>query len=365
MNDSNIVFCVIDDIDSYANQEIKNTIRNILDFTISNLFTKGYTVLVGTDEDALLRSIDGFDYAVVMSPGTEYINGYNFFNALNALVDRDFFLAGHILDRSKYDAYYELHHQCFVINLKKYKELGCPDIGKLELDSAHTQTEPIRSIENIHDDYTPTHIVRGSIEKQYFHKCHGWNILSIAFSKELPVIVFDESIRNNKKHYYPEVEQDFYKHKKYIDYKLEFCKSEFVHVCNTEWSTGISETYNQIVIPASGYLYLDLIDQGNVIFYDYNQRSLDYYKENCERKENINYKFVKTNLLEDLDLVEYLEPDLKTLVNLSNIFCYEGTAAKYSLTHRLEAQNKLVAALKDKVKNIDINFTLQADEGHR
>jgi hypothetical protein len=361
----NIIFCIVDDISTYANQEIKTTIRNILDFTISNLYIKGYRVLVGTDEDSLLNNTDGYNYAVVMSPGTEYINGFNFFNSLDNLLNNNFFLAGHILDRSKYDAYYELHHQCYMINLKYYRQLNQPVIGKLEYNNSHTQVEPVRSVENFHDDYTPKFVSKGTVTKTYSNRCHGWNILSLAFKHDLPVIIFDDSIRNNKKHYYPESEQDFYKNKEYIEYKLNFCKNEFVHTDNTEWSTGITELYNQVVIPASGYLYLDLIDSGNVIFYDYNQRSLDYYKEKCIRKKDIDYKFIKTDLLNDLELVNYLDPNLKTLVNLSNIFCYEGTVAKYSLQHRLRAQTKLVDALKSKVKNIDINFTMRADDGHQ
>jgi len=365
MKENNVVFCIVDDISTYANQEIKTTIRNILDFTISNLYIKGYNVLVGIDEDHLLSNTVGYDYAVVMSPGTEYTNGLNFFNSLDDLLTKDFFLAGHILDRSKYDAYYELHHQCYVVNLKYYRQLNQPIIGKLEYNNLHSQIEPYRSVENFHDDYTPKFVSTGSVTKAYNNRCHGWNVLSLAFEHNLPVIVFDESMRNNKKHYYPESEYDFYKHKEYIEYKLNFCKNEFVHLDNTETSNGITEQYNQVVIPASGYLYVNLIDNGNIIFYDYNQQALDYYNKNCIRRENINYKFIKTDLLNDVTLVNHLDPNLKTLVNLSNIFCYEGTAAKYSLQHRLAAQRKLVAALKAKVKDIDINFTMKADEGHR
>ena len=89
-------------------------------------------------------------------------------------------------------------------------------------------------------------------------------------------------------------------------------------------------------------MYLDLIDKGRVVFYDYNKKALDHWKETCPRKDGIDYLFVYTNLLEEQNLINYLEVNLKTLVNLSNIFCYEGTAAKYSLKQRLTAQNKLL-----------------------
>lgn len=363
MNDK-IVFGIVNDISTYANQEIKTTIQNILDFTISNLYIKGYKVTVDSDEDRLLKSFTGYDYAVIMSPGTEYLNGYSFFDSLNNLITKDFFLAGHILDRTKYDAYYELHHQCYIVNLKYYRELNYPEVGKLEYNVLHQQIEPSRNVETFHDDYTPRSVSKGTVIKTYKNRCHGWNLLRLAFENNLPVLVFDDSIRNNKKHYYPESEQDYYKQAEYIKYKLDFCENEFIHAENTEWSNNITETYNQIVIPASGNLYLDLIDNGVVVFYDYNQKALDYYKQKCIRRDSIEYKFVKTNLLNDLELVKHLNPDLKTFVNLSNIFCYEGTVAKYSLQHRLSAQNSLVASLKNRVKSIDINFTLKADDGH-
>lgn len=355
-----ITFCIVDDIDSYANDYIKATIKNIADFTISNLLVKGYKVITGKDEDILLKSVDT-EYAVVMSPGTEYINGYAFFKALEKLLQKDFFVAGHVLDRTMYDAYYELHHQCFVVNMAHYKRLQCPTVGVLEKDVSHTQVCPTRSVDNYHDDYTPTFVLPGLQDQEYKHKCHGWNLLRLGFENKLPVLVFDESIRNNKKHYYPESEKDYYKHKEAIEYKNYYCKYEFVHTENTEWDTGITSTYKQLVLPASGTLYLDTITSGRVVFYDYNEKALAYWRENCPRKDNVKYVFVHTNLLDELSIVNYLDPNLKTLINLSNIFSYEGTAAQYCLKHRLLAQENLLARLKKEIKNIDINFTQKAD----
>lgn len=359
-----VAFCIIDDIDTYANNEIKTIIKNISDYTISNLYSKGYKTFVGKDEDKLLNTVaNNYDYAVVMSPGTEYINGLAFFEALEELVKKDFFIAGHILDRTMYDAYYELHHQCYVVNMVHYKRLQSPTVGFKELHVSHTQTEPARSVDNIHDNYTPTFVMQGTRKVRYANRCHGWNLLRLAFENNLPVLVFDDSFRNNKKHYYPESEEDYYKNVEYINYKFDYCKEEFIHTDNTEWANDVKGVYEQLVLPASGTLYLDLIDEGHIVFYDYNQRALDYWKEHCPRKEGVKYTFVYTNLLEELSIVDYIDPNLKTLVNLSNIFCYEGTAAKYSLEHRLHAQNTLVEKLNI-IKDITINFTMKADSGH-
>lgn len=363
-NFKKIVFCMVDDIDSYATEEIKITIKNISDYTISNLHSKGYRTVIGKDENMLLNAVSNdYDYAVVMSPGTEYIDGYNFFNALDKLLEKDFFVAGHVLDRTLHDAYYELHHQCYVVNLAYLKRLPNSTVGVLEKNVSHTQVEPVRSLENWHDDYTPKSVIPGDQYRTYRHRCHGWNLLRLAFENKLPVLIFDEDIRNSKKHYYPESENDFYKNAEYIKYKFEYCKEMFVHTTNTEHNTGIDGAYEQIIIPASGTLYLDLIKQGRVIFYDYNQRALDFWKEHCPKKNNIEYVFVYTDLLHELSIMNYVDCKLKTLVNLSNIFCYEGTAAYYSLEKRLAAQNKLVEKLSI-ISDITITFSLEANAGH-
>lgn len=356
-----IAFCIIDDTDHYANEEIQTTIRNIADHTIENLLIKQYKVFVGKDEDILLSKAWQYDHVVVMSPGTEYINGRGFFNALNELVKQDFFVAGHVLDRSSYNAYYELHHQCYVVNMAHYKRLRCPTVGALARNIQHTQLDPVRSVANFHDEHTPKTVSAGTTTRTYSNKCHGWNLLKLAFENNLPVVVFDENIRNNKKHYYPESEVDYYKEVEYIDYKFNYCKEEFIHTDNTEWSAGMYREAQQVVVPASGMLYLNLVEKGTVVFYDYNQKALDYWKEHCPRKADVTYKFVKTDLLNDFNLIDSIDPKLNTFVNLSNIFCYEGTVSKYSLKHRLLAQENLVNLLSKRIKNLRINFAHRAN----
>ena len=194
LSKNNLVFCIVDDVDTYKNNWIKEIIKNLADFTVSNLYTKGYDVFVGYDEDILLKHVTDlkYNYAVVMSPGTEYINGLDFFNELEKLIQKDFFIAGHFLDRK--DAYYELHHQCYVINLKDYADLDYPCIGGISPGSEHHQRSPVRSLENIHDDHTPTWIKPGETFKKYNHKCHGWNIVSKALE-----LIKNTIIRNRKK----------------------------------------------------------------------------------------------------------------------------------------------------------------------
>ena len=358
-----IVFCIVDDIDTYANSYIKETIKNIADFTISNLHTKGYNVFVGHDESILIDHAlsCGYEHAVIMSPGTEFINGMEFFNALEIVIKDDFLVMGHILDRGQ--AYYELHHQCYILNLKMWNEIDCPFIGKETMGIKHTQIIPSRSKENIHDSYTPLWINTGENSHTYDHKRHGWNIISQGLKNKKDILVFGDKLRNNKIHYYPESKKDFLEKVSFLYHRQNYCATEFIHTKNNEWDNGIKGKFDQVIVPASGTLYTDLIDKGTVIFYDYNQNALDYWKNNIPKKQGVEYKFVKTDLLNDDVLLDHINYTAKkTFVNLSNIFCYEGTATVYPLSYRLDKEEKLVNELNE-LNNVVINFTMSASCG--
>jgi hypothetical protein len=355
-NRTDIVFCFVDNTQYYKNN-ICEFIKNQADGVLVNIYNKGYTVLQWTDEDTLLKHAASleYSYAVVVSTGTEFINGTAFFDALNKLVESDFFIAGHVLDRK--DAYYELHHQCYVVNLEKYKELDCPEIGQQELGSVHTQYIPMRSIENIHDDYTPTHVVCGFTKKEYNHKCHGWNILRLALDIDAGVKVFDTSIRDNKRHFYPESPRDFYKQLSWAYDRLNYCRDTFVHTNNTETMHLPVKKYKQIVTPASGIWFTEYLDPDTkVIMYDYNDKSLEYWKNKCPE-----YTFVKCDLLGENNLLDYIDTDIDdTLIHLSNIFNYEATVFFYSLEYRTFKEKELLNNIKNAMPNATVYFNLHA-----
>jgi hypothetical protein len=184
-----IVFCFIDRTTEYTSAWTKEIIKNQSDYNINNLCLKGYSILQGYDENILLEEASkDYEHAVVFSTGTEFINGESFFDKIKEISNTDYFVVGHILDRK--DAYYELHQQCYMINLSHYRELGFPHIGNQELGSTHRQMIPNRSLDNYHDDYTPVTVSGGYTVADYNHKCHGWNILSIAFRKNLKVLTW-------------------------------------------------------------------------------------------------------------------------------------------------------------------------------
>lgn len=354
---TNIAFCFVDNTRTYEGS-IRELVKNQADGVLANVYNKGYPVYQWIDEDVLLKHVAnlGYTHAVVLSTGTEFINGSKFFKAIEALTQVDFLVAGHILDRK--DAYYELHHQCYVVNLFHYNMLGQPIIGKQELGSQHVQVAPYRTTNNYHDDYTPRAIVAGTILTDYQHRCHGWNILSEAFGNNLPVVVFDDIVRNNKIHFYPENPKDFYKQLGWAYHRLNYCRNTFVHTDNTETISLPVKQYKQIVTPASGVWFTNYLAPGaTVIMYDYNQSSLDYWK-----KYYPEFEFVLCDLLGEGNLMDYIDTTISdTLINLSNIFNYEGTVFFYSLAYRKYKETELMSNINSALPTAIIHFSLQAD----
>ncbi len=361
-----IAFCMVDDSHTYQSSWTVELIKNIADFTITNVYSKGYDILQGQDEDVLLTHATdrGYKFAVVFSIGTDFINGNKFFDEIEKLSRSDLFLAGHVLDRK--DAYYELHHQCYFINLKTYKKLGNPPIGKQELGAMHTQDIPWRSADNWHDDYTPKTISGGDMSKDYQHKCHGWNILKTAFDKDLTVLVFDENIRNNKKHYYPENQTEFLKHSQWAYLRHNYCNDEFVHTGNTEYGIFDRNDFEQVFVPASGLWWTGAISKTKpvkVVMYDYNQKALDYWKNVAPKINNVSYEFVKIDLLTQSYDFGHFDKSLPTIIILSNIFVYEGTTFLYSLEYRLAKENEILKIIEDKFKDYYISTSARAATG--
>lgn len=356
-NKKGIIFCLVDNTRSYQD-DIRSLIKNQADGVLASLHLKDYTVLQWIDEDALLKKASemDYDYAVVFSTGNEFINGNEFFQSVSELIKQDFFIAGHILDRG--DAYYELHQQCYIVNLKHFRNLGNPLVGKQHLGFKHEQVAPERSLENYHDDYTPLWILPGKLTRCYNHQCHGWNLIKVGLENNLPILVFDSTIRNSKKHFYPESPKDFYKNLSWAYRRLYYCKEVFVHSSNTEEMHLPEKRYKQIITPASGTWFTEYSNnETRIVMYDYNQKSLDYWKERFP-----SYEFVLTDLLVDNSLIDTIDPSIdETLVNLSNIFNYEGTYFFYSHQYRLQQETKLIEKIKKINDKIEIYRTMPVE----
>ena len=363
---SKIAFCLVDTTAQAASNWICEIVKNQAEYTISNVVGKFYDLYQGLDEDILLNHVTDlkYEYAVMFTTGTEFINGYTFFECIDRLIESNVALAGHILDRG--DAYYELHQQCYLINLQIFDQLGRPQIGSQELGQQHQQYIPQRSEENFHDDYTPTWIKFGNILKTFNHKCHGWKLLSKFLDSGKTVEVFDQQIRDSKIHLYPEYRDDFNKNIGWLYRREQVCATDFVHTSNTEWDFNPNLKFKQIVTPASGIWYnaiLDSNEKTTVIFYDYNRKSLDYWQQNVPKVDNINYQFIHLDLIsKNFDIRKIIDIEIAkdTVINFSNIFFYEGTACFQPLSYRLSREQTILENIKLYAPDAYISFNMRS-----
>ena len=405
---SKIVFICMDTMYKIQRTWTKELIKNIADYQVQNITSSGYDLLTAiTEENGLKQCEKDYTHAVVYTVDTEF-EGDKFFTYLEELVKTDFFIAGHILDRK--EGYYELHEQCYVINLKKWVEYDYPDIGAEVENEKHLKAVPIRSEENYHDNHTPLWIKPGKEMIEYKDKWHGWNILNVALDNDEDIVIFDQKVRDSKKCYYAEYDSDFQENSQRIYQKYNFAANRLYYPTNTEklQDVNIKGPISQLIVPASGFnwlLYLDKYghdENTEVIFYDYNPNALWYMKETINKfnghdyhkflkglikdkapdwfqskqeivtrfskvaklrhlKDDIKTKFIQCDLLNEFNID--INNDENTIFNISNIFAYEPTVAFITAKQRLEKENKLLRILKEKSPKIQLVVSVHAWDG--
>lgn len=363
---SDICICIIDDTKEYK-PWMREIVKNSADYTITNCTGFGFDVYVDQNEDRMLqKAVNNYKIAIVISAGTEFINGYSFFENL----PKDFFLLGHILDMG--EGYYGLHYQCYVLNLKKYKELGCPAIGKTELLKSHNQDEPYRSAKNVHDDYLPVVLRKHILSKSKIYKSRyrGWNIISAGLQAGYEIRAFDEKLRNSKHYLYRDVDTSNWIYKRY-----NYCLTEHTFENNTgslEFPRYYKKPITQFLHPAAGMDWFNKLTlygykKDTVIkFYDYNIQSLEKMKNKVKDMYYHNFEFHHIDAINDIEnfvkLIDKNDPE-GTVVHMSNIFAYEGTAALFPLKYRIEKENYLIDWMQKNIPTAVLDFDQRAAEG--
>ena len=359
-----ICICIVDDTREYDNWT-KELVKNTADYTITNCTGFGFDVYVETSADKMLKQVHKkYQYAVVISAGTEFLNGSSFFDNL----PEDFFILGHILDMG--DGYYGLHYQCYVLNLDIYTELGCPDIGETQLLSSHTQSVPQRSVENIHDDYTPLWVKPGKQQKQYKNKFHGWRIISAGLEAGYEICAFDTTLRDGKHYLYRDVDTSSWIYKRY-----NYCLANhvFEHTTgNISFPRPYNCKINHLIHPAAGMLWLDKLkvhgynSDTKVTFFDYNENALDTMYDRV-KDIDLNFDFVNLDIIAEpekiVDLVDVNHSPVGVVIHMSNIFAYEGTASLMPLKYRIQQENCLIETVQKYIPICVLDFDQRAAEG--
>jgi len=405
---SNIAFICLDILKYVKDTYIRDIVKNIADFTVQNLVDHGYDVYITkryTDgqrlflDDVIKQIRNDYTHVVVYTNDTEFEGG-GFFSALENLVQEDFFVAGHILDRSNFDAYYEIHDQCFVVNLKQYIDLGTPEIGDQEEVSEVNLLEIVPSTDHYHDNYTPKSVCVSDTLKKFKNVPFGWKWLNTGAR----IKVFDESIRNAKRNYYARYPEEFHKNIAYNFKKHHYASSELFYPANTEEPVELDiDIIEQIAVSASGLNFLYYLDKygynenTEVIFYDNNPTSLRMMEKVVSCFDGTDYvKFVKENCtgifasdkaiqdhwdtfkklwpivnkvkfrFDNIDAMYEVPPSLcngkNNIYNLTNVFSYEPNIAFRSLSHRVASQNLLVKRLKKSYNDVNIIIPIYADQ---
>jgi hypothetical protein len=420
-NNGSIAICIVDNTNRCQSGWAKEISINLTDQLIYKFST--FDIYIDSNEDSLLKQVQhNYTHAVMIASGTSLKLNDKIFNAIEDLCQQDFFIAGHILDRKS--SYYELHHQFYIVNLKDYIDIGSPPIG-FEEDVAHSQVEPIRSQENVHDDYVPLWIKQGSKTKEYVKKMHGWNILSTALINNKTIIDIGPRIRESKLYLYYEYDHVFLRELPTL-YQNQFFAETFVPGWNSDHlldSIDFNGPVEQYVTLGTGFNWiknLTLVGYNKdtkVIFTDVNVNCLQFmenmitkwngedytafYRDFIKSKipngplqldevyldsvntqwekfknsfedwhstwssiRELNYQFIPINYTASYNL-DWLESNKKTLMNFSDLFTYTPTAFLLSLKYRIACENKLFLKLKEKDPNITVMLTARVSDGFK
>lgn len=424
-----IVCCVLDIIDNCQSGYAREICINLTDFLIHRFDMYEFDIFIGKNEDELLKaaSTDDYQHAVIISAGTSLGLSDRLFKAIENLCQDEFFIAGHILDRSNHSYYkknacFELHQQFYIVNLTDYKDTGCPFVGNEEWVE-YQQVAPIRSDECLYNDpEIPVWIKKGTDLKTYSVKLHGWNILNVGLEHDKVLLTLPEEIRTSKKYLYYEHDHVFLKELTHIKYNHFFGMNFFAgwNSDNLKHEIPFEGPVEQYITVGIGFNWiknLQLIQfkqNTKIIFTDINHNCLMFMKKMVETWDGKNYadfywenkpmlpnnppyisdsykdqiaqqwqNFLSTidnwdslwNRVRDLTyeyiLIDYtssfnfdwLEPNLKTLLNLSDLYNHSPFIASTSLKYRIACENMLFQKLQKKDPNVILMLTSRAAAG--
>ena len=422
----NIVFCILNNLHECDNLIAKDMSINTIDFLIRSMITQKYDVLISSNESKLLSeaaNTNMYTHAIIVTTGTYSPFGNRFFNEIETLSSKDFFVAGYILDRG--DSYLELHKQFYMINLDDYRDLGCPIVeqGDWFLKDQHEEFCPVVSKYGDNINKVIQDISIGSEKKTYNSKLHGYNILKLALENNKKLIDIGAGLRTAKHYLYHEYDHVFIN-----VYPKIFHQQLFARNVVAPWNTdtvydkiefsGPVEQYVTIGTGLNWIRNLTLIgytSNTEVVFTDINHNCLRFMKELIENWDGIDYdKFyhsfeyfypsgVPEHVFKNLSakcefdefknffdnwndtwnaikklkfsyrLIDYtseydlswIDPTKSTLMNFSDLFNYAALTPLQSVKFKIGAENRLIHNLSKINPDITVIITSRAAEGFK
>jgi hypothetical protein len=266
-------------------------------YRIQQISTALDIVFADSIDQGLEQYGEKYNHILFIAAGARIYNPDIILDVANEIENTPNYLAAaHILEWK--DKWYELHHQFVLVNTGTWKQINKPEFGGW-VPSKEELVVVERSKENFHDDYTPLWIKDTGQREIQWHYKQGWNFIDKGLRAGVEIINWNQTIRDKRTYYYPETMSDAF----YEAYKTRRLNSsitnynqqrlvnemiagvsEQIWAVNSEWMYLYNEgkQYEAIVIPASGFKYLDafksnaLTPHGEFIIYDYNQYSLDW-----------------------------------------------------------------------------------------
>ena len=181
----------IDQIDDLL---CKHAVQSHTENTIINLHNRrvDYIGFHNQPDDVIEAAYKvGYKVVIVCDVGT-FINSQPLISMLKS-INEGYALIGHILD--KRHKYYQLHNQCFVLDLEAWEEVGRPRWDDREDGPLQ---KIIRSGENFHDDYTPMELAKGQGTVNIGNPDNGSKIISQLVKNNYKIRPFNEDERNGK-----------------------------------------------------------------------------------------------------------------------------------------------------------------------
>lgn len=235
----------------------------------------------------------------------------------------DFFVMGHIMARK--GRYPGLHRQMFLVNLKKWVELGKPEFYENGFFWDRTQhySNFVLSEETINAEYTPAWIEGADGTQEVFEVEDGSNWVDIACRNKIKIDNFDLEMRECKAFLYPYSDTDLlekiwyglsdesnsaiidklsnYTQRAWIR-KLayqEFIEKDRVYAFNTERLSGegvrAPGQIDSLFSAAAGFKPLALLrnngfHEGTIVnYYDWCEASLNYKKHLLETWDGVDF----------------------------------------------------------------------------
>ena len=289
-------------------------------------------------------SIESADFLFVVPSGTMFLNPVPVANGLLEFIKTDPAIAGHIIDHSiknnNWKSFFGLHEQCILISKRVINDIVNECFTIEESFEYNDISWPLidRSESNIHDNYTPLWIKKGTeetvqIEKKNSEFCLFHDLIKFVINKNYTVHNLPQELRNYRTYTYHltrpndlealidkplseinKIETQVKGHKEFlIKWKTLLNPEAGFWAYNTE-STSIDKDLKvdcfiavaSGIIPWSYLAKFDLQPNSNIYFVDVNQNCLDFQKYILDNLYNFfSYKDIVNAFNKDRGLIKF------------------------------------------------------------